>query len=133
MKFENCFHLPVLLMCFLFSHSCTRESAGIEDLRTICFDTEILPVFQAGCATTDCHGAAAREGLRLDHYEGIMQGVIPGNSGNSRVYRAITARGEDHMPPGAIIRLEDRMLIRIWIDQGAEQTICLTPPDSINN
>jgi len=109
------------------------ESADIENLRTICFDTEILPIFQAGCATTDCHGAAAREGYRLDHYAGIMRGVVPGNSGSSPVYRAITTRWENHMPPESVIRTEDRMLIRIWIDQGAEETICLTPPDSINN
>jgi hypothetical protein len=124
--------IPVsILIVVILVFSCTHEPSGIDDIRTICFDTEVLPIFLSSCATNNCHDATAQEGLRLDSYEGILAGVYPGNSGNSEIYESIIDRGEDRMPPDHPISLDARMLIRIWIDQGADEVNCLVQSDSI--
>ncbi len=139
MKFK--FNLPAtsggflgLLAILSFSLlSCQHEADNISRLRSVCFDTEILPLFQSSCATTDCHDVTAQDGYRLDSYEGILKGISSGNPHNSEIYKTIIAVGDDRMPPDDPLSQEYRMLIRVWIEQGAVNKICQLPPDSIIN
>jgi hypothetical protein len=51
--------------------------------------------------------------------------VVPGKPFSSRLYEAITALGgENKMPPGQMLSLENRTIIRLWIEQGAGLTVC---------
>ncbi len=120
----------LLLFC-----GCVSETSQLDDLRPVCFDTEVLPIFLEGCATGNCHDATAAGGYRLDSHEGILPGVRPGDALSSPVYRTVISTGTDHMPPDGSLPVEERMYIRVWIDQGAEKVICdvqdtLPPPDS---
>jgi hypothetical protein len=109
----------VLLLC------CTHETNSLDDIPAVCFDTDILPVFTASCATTSCHDISAAGGLRLETYSGIMEGIVPGNSAESELYQAVTSsRKENRMPPDHPLSTDTRMLLRIWIDQGAEELYC---------
>jgi hypothetical protein len=92
----------------------------------------VLPIFTAGCATAGCHDAYAAGGYRLDSYEGIMNGLVPGNSQSSRLYQTMVSRDHDRMPPGHPLSKEERMLVRVWIDQGAEEVICFDPDPPIH-
>lgn len=121
--------MPAILLCFgLFLSSCEQEAGNTDSLRTVCFDTEVLPMFQTSCATTDCHDTAAVGGYRLDSYENIRKGISSRDIYQSKVYTTIISTDGDRMPPDSIIPMEQRMLIRIWIEQGAENIICTEPP-----
>ncbi len=111
--------------------SCEQGPGNTDGLRTVCFDSEILPLFQSSCATTDCHDANAEGGFMLDSYEGILAGVLSGDPHSSTIYKTLISTDEDHMPPDTLLAIDDRVLIRVWIEQGAEEILCIEPLDTI--
>jgi mono/diheme cytochrome c family protein len=107
--------------------ACTREY--VQDLRPVCFEREVLPIFQSNCTQSGCHNSADRQkGYDFSNYAGIVErGVVPGDYRASEVYRAIVAlSGEEAMPPKPYKRLSDAQIttIALWIDEGAAQTDC---------
>jgi hypothetical protein len=93
---------------------------------TICFERDILPIFQSNCAKSGCHNAAsAEEGYVLDNYAHIVRkGILPGNPAASKIYESVTtAKGENFMPRDApaltAVQLD---LLKRWILGGAIDT-----------
>lgn len=131
--------LAILLFSFagIMLESCKHDSNIINDLPEVCFEAQILPIFQTSCALSGCHDASSREsGLVLDSYDNIVKHVQAGDPYKSRIYKSITDIWSDEMmPPGQSLSLESRTLIRVWIEQGAMNTICpdTIPPDTITN
>jgi len=124
----------VVLLIILNTSSCQSDTQDISQLREVCFDTEVLPIFQASCATTECHDEiSAEDGYILNSYQGIIQGIKSGDPQDSKLYKTIIDTGDDHMPPNNTLPKESRTLIRIWIEQGGVNKICQLPPDSIIN
>ena len=121
--------LGILLSLGLVLPSCEQEAGNTDGLRSVCFDTEVLPLFQSACATTDCHDAAAEGGYQLDSYESIREGITSRDIYKSKIYTTIISTGENRMPPDSLMPIEQRMLIRVWIEQGAANIICTEPPD----
>lgn len=112
---------------------CTH-TADISDLPEICFERDVLPVFRNSCAISGCHDGSGESDLTLNNYLDISHAVKAGKPFESEVYRAITAiRGEDQMPPEQPLSLENRTVIRIWIEQGALLTICPDPDGTGDN
>ncbi len=110
--------------------SCTREY--VEDLRGVCFERDVLPIFQSNCTQSGCHNSQDREaGYDFTTYDKIVShGIEPGNYKASKVYEAIVAPfGEEAMPQAPYTRLPDEQIstIALWIDEGAKNTTC---PDS---
>lgn len=120
--------LGILLSLGLVLSSCEQEAGNTDALRTVCFDTEVLPLFQSACATTDCHDAAAEGGYQLDSYESIREGISSRDIYKSKIYTTIISSSEDRMPPDSVMPIEQRMLIRVWIEQGAANIICTEQP-----
>ena len=113
--------------------SCTHK-ADISNLPEVCFEGDVLPVFRNSCAISGCHdGQGGGEShLVLNTYAGIMDGISPGNPDASRIYQAIIAKsGEGQMPPGQPLSIDNRTVIRVWIEQGAQETLC--PSASVPN
>ena len=108
--------------------SCTHETLTLATFDTVCFERDVLPVFQNGCATTGCHTGQG-EAFALNTYESIIKRITPGSAAQSRIYQAITTTLIQPMPPGHALAESDRIRIRIWIEQGAKPTTCKT--DSI--
>jgi hypothetical protein len=105
--------------------SCKHE-ADISNFPEMCFERDILPIFSNSCAITGCHDGTG-EGVILTSYTNIMNTIIPYNPDKSQSYKAITSTwGEGQMPPGLPISQEKRTIIRLWIEQGANETTC--PP-----
>src|SRR5574338_1681777 len=54
----------------------------------ICFESQILPLFQSNCAKSGCHDAlSAKEGFILDNYANIVRkGIQPGNASESKIF-----------------------------------------------
>ena len=108
--------------------SCTHDVLNLTQFDTVCFERDILPVFQNGCATTGCH-SGQRGGMNLTSYDGIMSGITPGSAAQSRIYKAITTTLNQPMPPSHALAESDRIRIRIWIEQGAKHTVCPSQPE----
>lgn len=101
---------------------CTNEY--IENVAGICFESEVLPIFQSNCTQSGCHNASDRaEGFNLTNYAGIMRGVDPGNYKNSKVYTSLINLA-DPMPrkPFTPLTVEQISTIALWIEQGAQNT-----------
>lgn len=106
--------------------TCTREY--VEDIRGVCFQRDVLPIFQSNCTQSGCHNSQSREaGYDLTSYENIVShGVKPGDYKASKLYEVLVAGGEEGMPRSPYKRLTDDQitLIALWIDEGAENTAC---------
>lgn len=116
--------LVFIIVSFSWITSC-KHNADITDIPEICFARDVLPVFKNNCAISGCHDGQGESHLILNNYTDIQGGVIPGKPYSSRFYKAIIASGgENIMPPGQRLSLENRTIIRLWIEQGAALTIC---------
>jgi hypothetical protein len=102
--------------------SCTH-TPNIDNLPVVCFEKDVLPVFQNNCAISGCHDGSV-EGRAFNTYVNISHGVTPGKPNSSRLYQAITGSGEQMMPPSGPLTLQNRTIIRVWIEQGANLTTC---------
>lgn len=94
---------------------------------SVYFINEVSPLIISSCAIAGCHDAISHEeGYNLTTYENIMRLVVKRNSGESKLYKVITARGEDIMPPAphAALTLDQTNSIKKWIDQGALNNSC---------
>ena len=93
----------------------------------VCFESEILPLFQSNCAKSGCHDAATHtEDLILDSYANIMRkDIIPGKADNSKLYRVLFETGKDKMPPApnADLTAAQKAMIGKWINEGAKNTV----------
>jgi hypothetical protein len=107
--------------------SCTHD-AKITDLPEVCFARDVLPIFATSCAISGCHDGGGHEGRALNNYDNISRSVVPGNPNGSNLYQTITdSWGFNRMPPNQPLSLENRTIIRIWIEQGARLTTCTIP------
>lgn len=100
---------------------------------TVYFQNDVLPLFQSSCAKSGCHDVAtAREGIVMVSYESIMSsGIVPFNTGESKVYQAMIGGGDAIMdddimppPPNPPMTSAQLELIAKWINQGALNTLC---------
>jgi uncharacterized membrane protein len=117
----------LVLACFLIQ--CQHDGLLVANLKPVCYDTEIAPIFLTKCA--GCHDQnKSRGGIGLYDYNSILKTVTPYNAQKSKSYLSITGKGfAQLMPPGGALSENDRILIRVWIDQGAKNTVCYIPPD----
>lgn len=110
--FYSCVHQPYVMP--------VSQQTGDPE---ICFERDILPIFQSNCAKSGCHDAASHEeGYVLDNYANIRRrGIVPGNPAASKIYKSITTEtGEDFMPRNApALSAANVLLIKRWIQGGA--------------
>jgi hypothetical protein len=119
----------LLSLLILMMAAPTRGTAA--DPRPVAFNRDIRPIFSDICF--QCHGpdkAKRKARFRLDTEEGAFaalrkgcRAIVPGDLAKSDLYRRVTAKGEDHMPPaksGHVLTTEQIDLIRRWIEQGAK-------------
>ena len=100
---------------------------GIDaTLAKVCYQKDIEPIFQNSCGTTNCHGGTrGKAGYIFTDYASIMKAITPFNANKSKAYQAITGKAfVQLMPPSGALTEKERILIRVWIDQGAIQTTC---------
>lgn len=116
------------------SSNCTYEQVTPDTGTTttgVCFETDILPIFQTNCTQSKCHNAKDRkEGYDLTNYAGIMRGIFPGNHQRSHIYESLVDNGDDIMPPPPYNPLDKASISLIvkWIQEGAPNTSnCSTP------
>ncbi len=102
---------------------------------TVCFESSVLPIFVSSCAITKCHNATShREGYVLDTYANILKrGISPGNANGSKLYKVLFEDGDDRMPPDGSLTTAQKDSIRVWINEGAKNTVncnCYCDPEA---
>ncbi len=143
MKTLSTLLLPILI---LFSSSCTHESivqptytdtgSIIVDpptpnvkSDTVCFNTEILPLYTTYCSSPGCHDAIShREGITITNYAQIKNGITAKNPSRSPYYTIIG----NGMPPKNSPKMTTDQIATIlkWINQGALNTNCINSCDT---
>jgi uncharacterized membrane protein len=100
----------------------TTGGGGTTTDTTVCFESQILPLYQSSCAMAGCHDAATqKEGYNLTTYAGITaRGISPGNPSKSRLYTILSGS----MPPRGYTAMtaDQKAIIAKWISQGAKNT-----------
>ena len=128
-----------LTLLFVFSaifYSCRHEvlpeptpptGGGATGTGKICFESEVLPIFQSTCAKAGCHDKnSAEEGYILDSYANIVKrGIVPGKATSSELYKVLFKSGNDRMPepPNPELTVQQKNIIGTWINEGAENTV----------
>lgn len=112
----------------LFQTRCRHDDLNAAALAKVCYQADIGPIFLRSCATTGCHDSQrGRGGYSFTDYSSVMKAITPFNAQKSKAYKAITGKGfVQLMPPSGALSENERILIRVWIDQGAENTTCTT-------
>jgi hypothetical protein len=103
------------------------NSTGVSD--TICFNTDVLPLYVSYCGSSGCHDVNShRSGVILTDYSHIMNGIRAKQSSNSNYYTIIG----NGMPPRTSPQLTTANLatLKKWIDQGALNTQCTNVCDT---
>lgn len=115
----------ILALSFLL-FACRHDPVGVDAQPRIRFATQLLPILQANCAMSGCHGGTGtgRERLNLGSAKDILANVVPHDPLNSRLYSAITSTWSGIMPPppSPPLSRELRTTIYLWILQGADTT-----------
>lgn len=105
-SFQACEHVPM---------------SDINGVNSVCFERDILPIFNSKCAMSGCHDAATRaEGYQLTNYKNIVShGIVKGNAGKSEIYEEIE---DGDMPPQGYPTLSstEMDLLKRWINEGAK-------------
>jgi hypothetical protein len=111
-------------------------STGIScNSDSVYFANSILPLINAGCATSGCHNAASHaDGVTLIDYASIKNYVTAGNSSNSKLYKVLVKTGSDRMPlpPLPAFTASQIALVQKWINQGAKNNACDAACDTTN-
>lgn len=119
--------LLIILATISWIISCTHD-AKLTDLPEVCFERDVMPIFANNCAISGCHDGQGREGRALNTYDNISRSVVPGKPNSSSVYTVLTdSWGMNLMPPNQPLSLENRIIVRVWIEQGAKLTTCTLP------
>lgn len=114
--FLNAILISALISC--------RHEDDISALPEVCFESDVLPIFQNSCAISGCHDGSGE--FNLGSYNAIVEHVSPGNPQKSKVYTVLSNvwSVESMMPPDQPLSIENRAKIKIWIEQGAKNTSC---------
>ena len=128
-------YVSLALVLFLTSlswiSSCTHN-ADISNLPEVCFVRDVLPIYSNNCAIPNCHDGTG-ENRALNTYIDIRNSVVPYNPDKSHSYSAIISKwGQNRMPPGQPLSEHNRTLIRVWIEQGANETTCPAAASAFN-
>ncbi len=126
--------LSALFAITLFVTSWTLDTKDAKIVNDdICFERDVLPIFQENCALSGCHNSESRKhGYVFDSYENITtsnrgRAIIPYNLKKSKVYKKITEdTNEDRMPPPPNPPLTgtEISVINKWIMAGAPNSKC---------
>lgn len=104
---------------------CRHDGLDVAQLDKVCYDKDIARIFSS-CNAVGCHSQQGGEGgYVFTDYNSVMKAITPFNAQKSIAYQAITGKAfKQLMPPAGALSQEDRILLRIWIDQGAVHTTC---------
>lgn len=101
--------------------SCMHEPK-LEGVADVSFQNDIKRILNGNCTFSGCHDGKGGEPGGLITYEEVMGQVEAGNARASKIYKAVTNRTFNEMPPSGYPKLSsaDLRLLYTWIEQGAK-------------
>ena len=118
---KNLKYLFGTIAVLIASLQCTTRNE--EDLKEICFESEILPIFLTNCATAGCHDdVSSSQGYDFTSYKGIIKYIKPGRPEDGKIMKAILRNDERLMPPSGPLPAATITLLQEWINKGASNT-----------
>ncbi len=115
--------IAIVFAVFTISLASCKHASNLENAPEVSFKNDIQPIISGNCSQSHCHGQTDFRGFLLATYEDVMHEgeITPGDAKNSRLYQAVTGRGERQMPPSSQPPLTDNqvVLIYLWIEEGA--------------
>jgi hypothetical protein len=110
--------LLLLIIVSMGASSCIHES-DLAGAPVITYSGDTQRILSANCNFPSCHGGSE---VGLTTYNEVMDWVEPGKPRNSELYRLITGRAAEKMPPSGYPEVSnaDLRLIYLWIEQGAK-------------
>jgi len=132
MKLKHFGYLLFTTLVLLASMQACSHDTYSDPNGPICFERDILPIFNSRCASSGCHDAnSSAEGYVLDSYKHITKsGISKGRPISSELYTIIV---DGEMPPKRSPKLtnDEVNLIHDWIAAGAKNGInCVSRCDS---
>lgn len=132
----SCYHQPIIPIgqgirdtIVIIINPGGNGSGGNNVNDSVCFNSQVLPLYVSYCAQSGCHDAITKaEGVELTSYTTIMKGITPFNGGRSKNYTEIG----NGMPPAGYPKVspEQMNIILKWINQGAKNTNCVSNCDT---
>lgn len=90
----------------------------------VSFKNDVQPVLIGNCTSAGCHDATAggEQVFSLITYDDVINngGIQAGKPAKSKLYRAISGKGDNLMPPNGKMADSQISVIYIWIEQGAK-------------
>ena len=119
MRFRNNLLLPLGMVLLLLS-ACLHDS-DLSQAPVVTYSNDIRRIMSGNCTFPACHGGGGGEAGGLTTYEELRGAVSPGKPRKSKLYRVITGRAAEKMPPSGYpdVTPADIRLIYLWIEQGA--------------
>jgi hypothetical protein len=131
----------LVVFCLVVIYACKHEIAVVNgtgqtgngggtgggQTTQICFEADILPIFNTNCAKSGCHDVASHnQGYVFDSYANIVKkGIVAGFADKSDVYEKITETDPGKrmpQPPNPELTAAQKDLIKRWINEGAKNT-----------
>ena len=108
-----------LLLCL----TACRTEPDIPSNPKVLFQTEIQPILSGSCGQPECHAKNGSQ-FSLIGYEDVIGhgGIVKGDARASTLYKVISNRSSNEMPPKPLETLDVHSikLIFVWIEQGAK-------------
>ncbi len=118
------FGSSVLVMVFglFFMAACTYDTNDYEEVvipESVSFDADVIPIFESNCNKSGCHSGAIPPDLQRDvaYNNLIFGGYVTDTTSaeNNVLFQAI-----DGGSMSAFASNQDRALIKLWIEDGAQ-------------
>ncbi len=110
----------VLSGALFFLVSCRHET-DLTNVPAVRFSTEIQTLLSGNCTMSGCHDGGQQ--FSLIGYDNVISNgsVKASNARNSKLYRSITGREGQIMPPTSNPSLTTKQIqqVYVWIEQGA--------------
>lgn len=113
-KQKIAFGLTAVVLGMMITYGCKKENEGTTSTTSVnttavatpSFAKNVLPIFQANCASSSCHGGSRSP--TLNAYSGI----------SSNASKCLSEIQSGSMPPGGKLSDADITTIQNWISQG---------------
>jgi hypothetical protein len=106
------------VFALVITSSCKHDGIPADQLAPVPF-SKVKVIYTSYCGT--CHNGAGNElPYNFNETNDIIGSVVPYDASKSKSYKAMTSTFQI-MPPDGSLPTSDRTLIRIWIEQGAQQ------------
>ena len=113
--------ITALFFVVVYLSSCTHYVASPD----ACYNDKVKNLLVSNCTGAGCHNTKDhKEGLDFTTYEGVLKAVNPGNALQSELYRSVTSKGEERMPPSYSLTDAEKNMLKNWINNGAKNNSC---------